>query len=96
MTNKDIIDFLTSHKQEMKEQYGVIRISLFGSYARGESLTDSDIDIAVELDMPDLFNLIGIKQTIEDEFGAKVDVIRLRDNMNSLLKSRIQRDIIYV
>jgi len=96
MASKEIIDFLKSHKQEMKERYGVIRIGLFGSYARGESIADSDIDIAVELEKPDLFYLIGIKQTIEDEFGGKVDVVRMRDNMNSLLKSRIQRDVIYV
>jgi predicted nucleotidyltransferase len=80
----------------MKERYGVISIGLFGSYARGESMTDSDIDIAVELEKPDLFYLIGIKQTIEDEFGGRVDVVRMRDNMNSLLKSRILRDVIYV
>jgi len=95
-SNKDIIGFLKSHKQDMQERYGVIRIGLFGSYARGESIADSDIDIAVELEKPDLFYLIGIKQTIEDEFGGKVDVVRMRDNMNSLLKSRIQKDIIYV
>jgi len=96
MTNKKIIDFLKSNIKEMKERYGVISIGLFGSYARGESRTDSDIDIAVELDKPDLFYLIGIKQTIEDKFGGRVDVVRMRDNMNSLLKSRILRDVIYV
>ena len=96
MTNIEIIDFLKSHKQEMVERYGVIRIGLFGSYARNEAKKDSDIDIAVELEKPDMFYLIGIKQTIEDEFGGRVDVVRIRDNMNSLLKKRILQDVIYV
>lgn len=39
---------------------------------------------------------IGIKQTIEDEFGGRVDVVRMRDNMNRLLRKRILQDIIYV
>ncbi len=80
----------------MVEQYGVVRIGLFGSYARGESIAESDIDIVVELKKPDLFYLIGIKQVIEDEFGSKVDVVRIRDNMNGLLKKRILQDVIYV
>jgi len=96
MTSKDITDFLKAHKQEMVEQYGVVRIGLFGSYARGEAKTGSDIDIAVELEKPDLFYLIGIKQSIEDEFGGRVDVVRMRDNMNGLLKKRILQDVIYV
>jgi predicted nucleotidyltransferase len=96
MTSLEIIGFLKSHKQEMAEQFGVIRIGLFGSYARGEALAESDIDIAVELSKPDLYCLIGIKQKIEDEFGGKVDVVRIRDNMNNLLKKRILQDVIYV
>ncbi|MEI7816629.1 MAG: nucleotidyltransferase family protein [Desulfuromonadales bacterium] len=96
MTSKDITDFLKAHKQEMVERYGVVRIGLFGSYARGDAKTGSDIDIAVELEKPDLFYLIGIKQSIEDEFGGRVDVVRLRDNMNGLLKKRILQDVIYV
>ena len=96
MTSKDITDFLKAHKQEMVEQYGVVRIGLFGSYARGEAKTGSDIDIAVELEKPDLFYLIGIKKSIEDEFGGRVDVVRMRDNMNGLLKKRILQDVIYV
>jgi predicted nucleotidyltransferase len=96
MTRVDIIDFLKLHKQELAERYGVVRIGLFGSYARNEAIMGSDIDIAVELEKPDLFYLIGIKQTIEDEFGGKVDVVRMRDNMNILLKKRILQDVIYV
>jgi predicted nucleotidyltransferase len=96
MTRDDIIDFLKDNKQEMFERYGVVRIGLFGSFARNEATPESDIDIAVDMERPDLFNLIGIKQTVEDKFGVKVHVIRLRDNMNSLLKKRILQDVIYV
>ena len=56
----------------------------------------SDIDVVVELSKADLFFLIGIKQTLEERFGRKVDIVRLRNGMNQVLRSRIERDAIYV
>ena len=40
--------------------------------------------------------MIGIKQAIEEAFGIKVDVVRLREKMSKTLKHRIERDVIYV
>jgi hypothetical protein len=96
MNREEIIDFLSAHKIEFKQDFGLVKIGLFGSYARGENFEDSDIDIVVELKKPDLFYLIGIKQTVEDALGTKVDVVRLRDKMNKSLRYRIERDAIYV
>lgn len=95
MTSQEILLFLKSHKQEMSDRFGVTRIGLFGSHARGTQTDGSDIDIAVELEKPDLFYLIGVKQLIEEELGSRVDVVRLRENMSGLLKKRILQDIIY-
>jgi len=50
----------------------------------------------VELEKPDLFHMIGIKQTVEDAFGNRVDIARLRERMNKSLKNRIEQDVIYV
>ncbi|MDD2899066.1 MAG: hypothetical protein PHI31_10170 [Desulfuromonadaceae bacterium] len=52
--------------------------------------------MVVELEKPDLYYLIGVKQTVEDAMGGKVDVVRLRDKMNSALRQRIERDAICV
>ena len=49
-----------------------------------------------ELEKPDLFYMIGIKQAIEEVLGRKVDVVRLRERMNKALKRRIEQDVIYV
>ena len=96
MNREEIIDFLSAHKIEFKQDFGLVKIGLFGSYARGENFEDSDIDIVVELKKPDLCYLIGIKQAVEDALGTKVDVVRLRDKMNKSLRYRIERDAIYV
>ena len=96
VTREDLLNFISSHKDEFRRSFGVRRIGLFGSGARGELSPESDIDIVVEMDKPDLFFLIGVKQTLEEAFGKKVEVVRLRDTMNRSLRRRIERDAVYV
>lgn len=96
LTKDYIIEFINAQKPELISKYGVKRIGLFGSYARGHANRDSDIDIVVELEKPDLFILIGIKQFFEDALGIQVNIVRLRNRMNPALKTRIDRDAIYV
>ena len=56
----------------------------------------SDIDIIIEQKVPDLFILGSIKVELEEEFGRKIDIIRLHNGLNTFLKERISRDSIYV
>ncbi|HIH12378.1 TPA: nucleotidyltransferase [Candidatus Woesearchaeota archaeon] len=93
---EEIISFISTHKAEFVQKYGVEKIGIFGSFARGDAYEGSDIDVVVELAKPDMFFLIGVKQAIEEAFGSKVDIVRLRNNMNVTLKRRIERDAIYV
>jgi hypothetical protein len=95
-TTGQLIEFLKEHKDDFETQFSVKKLGVFGSYAREEAHEGSDIDIVVELGKPDLFSLIGVKQALEDAFDTKVDVIRLRKNMNEVLRKRIEKDVIYV
>jgi predicted nucleotidyltransferase len=80
----------------LQDKYGVTKIGLFGSYARNEELPDSDIDIFVELKKSDLFLLIGIKQMLQEALHKNVDIVRLRKEMDPVLKNRILKDAVYV
>lgn len=95
MKRETIIQYLSDHKLEFEQKFGVTKIGLFGSYAREQNHKDSDIDIVVELEKPDLLTLVGIKQEIEEDLGIKVDIVRNRERMNRTLKKRIERDIVY-
>jgi len=95
-TKEEIIAFLQSQKSYFAAEFSVQKLGLFGSYARGEERQESDVDIVVELEKPDLYYLIGIKQAVEAAIGIKVDVVRLRNGMNQVLKRRIEKDVIYV
>ncbi|MFH5834383.1 nucleotidyltransferase family protein [Halalkalibaculum sp. DA3122] len=95
MKKETIIQYLSDHKPEFEQKFGVTKIGLFGSYARGQNDKDSDIDIVVELEKPDLLILVGIKQRIEEDLGMKVDIVRHRERMNNNLKKRIEKDAVY-
>jgi len=64
--------------------------------ARGNQTADSDIDVVVELTVPDMFMLIGIKQDLEEQLHCPVYIVRYRQTMNAFLKDRIDQEAIYV
>ena len=96
MLREEIIDILRTFKEKHAEKYGITTLGLFGSAARDEIREDSDVDVVVKLKKQDLFNLIGIKQDLEDTLHTHVDVISYREQMNSFLKKRIDKESVYV
>jgi len=96
MNRDDIIVFLRRYKEKNQDKYGIINIGVFGSASRRAMTEQSDIDIVVELEHPDMFNLIGIKQDLEEELHRSIDIIRYREKMNAFLKRKIEEEAIYV
>jgi predicted nucleotidyltransferase len=77
---------------QVAAQRGARNVRLFGSVARAESVTGSDVDFLVDLD-PDrsLFDLAGLLLDLEDLLGCKVDVVT-EDALYWLLRRRILRE----
>ncbi len=97
MINKEhIIALLKKYKKEQSKRFGVTKIGVFGSVARGSAEEGSDIDIVVELSKRNLLNRIGLKMSLEDFFGVPVDVVAYREDLSPLLKERITKDVVYV
>ncbi|MBC2704802.1 nucleotidyltransferase family protein [Desulfobacula sp.] len=97
MINKEhIIALLKKYKKEQSKRFGVIKMGIFGSVARGSANESSDIDIVVELNKRNLLNRIGLKMSLEDFLGVPVDVVAYREDLSPLLKERITKDVIYV
>ena len=98
MKKSNVIDYLSSHKKEFEEKFGVVKLGLFGSYARGEENDNSDIDILVELKQG-LSNINEKKQElkniIEKEFGKKVDIAREK-YLRPIVKDEILKEVTYV
>jgi uncharacterized protein len=91
----DVLQALRLMKDGLHADYGVTRIGVFGSVARGEAGDDSDVDVVVEM-APNLFARAALKQALEARLGRPVDVIRYRQTMNRRLKRRIDREALYV
>jgi len=96
MTQEQILSYLSTHKERFQKLYNVNEIGLFGSYARNEATPDSDIDIVVDFKKSTMFGLVAIKEDIEEFFKTHVDIVQMRERMNTLLKERIEKEAIYV
>ncbi len=96
MERKLVLNYLRKAKASFREKYRVKKIGIFGSYARNKFTEKSDLDVVVVLEKQDLFDLIGIKQELEEKFQIQVDVVSYRERMNSFLKKRIEREVVYV
>ena len=92
----EILKLLSLYKPTAQRKYGMTRIGIFGSVARDEQNDQSDVDICYEGVAPSLLTLDMIQTELEQLLECKVDLVRVRNNMNTLLRQRISRDGIYV
>jgi predicted nucleotidyltransferase len=91
-----ILQSLRRYKSLLENKYGVSKLGIFGSVARGDIKETSDVDVVIEIRNADPFVLLDIKEELTKLLGCEVDLIRLRKNMNRFLKKRIEKEVIYV
>jgi predicted nucleotidyltransferase len=96
MRQDDILRVLARFRDLKQDEFGIVRIGVFGSVAREGNTEASDVDVVVELGQPDLLALVGIKQELEELLHRPVDVVRYRERMNAYLKRRIEQEAVYV
>ncbi len=96
MSRNEIISVLREFKDQCAGLYGIIALGIFGSVARDEATENSDVDVVVRLEKPELFMLAGIKNDLEERLHRPVDIVTYRDAMNQYLKKRIDREAVYV
>lgn len=90
----DIIEFLHKNKLFLKEHFGIRTIALFGSYARGEETSSSDIDLVIDAESVSFKNYCQLKEYLENNFQKSVDLCYLR-GMRSFIRQAIEKDLIY-
>lgn len=74
MDKQQILDRLDTHRDRLNE-FAVKALFLFGSVARGEANSESDVDFLVEFDRPvGLFTLLSLKAYLEELLGCSVDI----------------------
>lgn len=94
-TTDEYLTKIREFKQQFAEKYGILSIGIFGSVARGEQREGSDLDVFVELKEPDPFIMFDIREELERICNCKIDLLRLRKGLRSLISQRIDQDGIY-
>jgi hypothetical protein len=98
MDRTAVIATLKSHKVELKK-LGVLRLSLFGSTARGEATKRSDVDLAVKMKpgprgLARLDRLEAVKDRLANILGARVDLIE-EPSDRPRIQQAIERDRVF-
>ena len=96
-STSDYLRILKQFKETKAASYGIQKIGLFGSVARGEQQEGSDVDVCFEGNAIGLFKLSALKSELEELFGTTVDLLRMRKQLDgTILKDSVMKDLIYV
>jgi predicted nucleotidyltransferase len=90
VNREQVVTTLREHQQELKAA-GIVRLSVFGSTARGDRRPDSDIDLLATFDesMPiSLLDMAGLEIQLSQVLGHKVDLVE-----EGTLKPRVQVEV---
>lgn len=103
ISRKKIIAILKSELPYLRDRYGVEKIALFGSFAKGKQRGKSDVDILVDVKKSIGLDFIELADRLEEKLGKKVDVATFDCFRRSSMKSRykhiaedIEKSLIYV
>jgi predicted nucleotidyltransferase len=87
---------IAERRDELRREYRIIEIGIFGSYIRGEQKRKSDIDILVKFNEPvSLLDLVGAENYLSELLKIKVDLIP-KEDLRPELKDIILKETVYV
>jgi predicted nucleotidyltransferase len=92
-TREAVLQQLEDNRDKIRS-FGVKRLGLFGSVARGEATEGSDLDFLVELEKKSFDAYMDLKDFLEEMFGCKVDLV-MKDALKPRLREPILKETIY-
>ncbi len=93
---QELISKLESEKAGLHKKFKITKLGVFGSYARGDEKTDSDIDILIEFEnTPGMREFFGAEEYLEKILNKKIDLVR-ESAIRPELKERIMSEMIYI
>jgi len=88
------IDEIKKISVPVAEKYGVKKLALFGSYARGEQNNNSDIDFLIEKGKIQGLEFFGFINSLEDELGVHIDVVTYQSIKNSIIGDAVLDEVV--
>lgn len=87
------ISYIKRHVSSLAEEYGAKKVSLIGSFARGEERLDSDVDILLEKGKIKGMQVLEFQDELEQRLNRKVDVITTT-GISARFLERVKKDAI--
>jgi predicted nucleotidyltransferase len=91
----EVIARIRAHAHELHERFGVTRIDVFGSFARGEQTPESDVDLIVEVAEPTLETVFGSERFLIDLLGRTAQCGSLA-SINPRVRRNVIEDLVHV
>lgn len=96
MQRQEVLKKLRELKPTLQSEFDVAELALFGSVARDEATSESDIDLVVDFNgSPGMRKYFGLQFALEDSFKCEVDLVT-RKSIRKELKARIDQDSIEI
>ena len=93
---QEIITILRQHLPQLREQYEIKSLAVFGSYVRAEQRRRSDLDVLVDFEeAPTLLQLSALQRELSALVGVKVDLV-LKRTLKPAIGEVILAEAIYV
>jgi predicted nucleotidyltransferase len=92
LTRETVANTLRKQYPYLASEYGVKRIGVFGSYAKGVPDEASDVDLVVEFERPIGFRFVELTEYLEGVLGKPVDVLT-RAGIQGIRIAHVARDI---
>lgn len=96
MSRNEILSILRKNKTNLWDKYPIQSLALFGSYARNEQQTESDIDILVDFKEAVGIEIVELALELDELLRTKVDLVSRKALENSPKFFHIQKDLLYV
>jgi predicted nucleotidyltransferase len=99
MSKEKVAELLREKYPYLVSEYGVKRIGLFGSYAKGTPSETSDVDVVVEFARPIGFRFVEFAEYLESLLGKRVDVLTpagVQGIRIARIAEEIEKSLVYV
>ena len=99
LSKQEVIEILRKEQAYLKQQFGVKKIAIFGSFATDSATAESDVDIYVEFQKSPGMRFLEMSDYLESKLGRKTDILT-KAGVDSIRVKRIadeiKNNIIYV
>lgn len=75
VAREKMIETLRAEQPYLKTEFGIKKIAIFGSFARGKASKNSDVDLVIEYDRPLGLEFFRLYDYLEKRLGRKLDIL---------------------